>query len=194
MREGIRSPKIRVVLANATPISRLSSRYEFIHRLIAVAMDFSSPLQSSEILSVRCVTAFQSKSHPFSLNWLQTESHQTPIEIKHAALLLTVALAAVAAPEKRWCQTMSNGLLSQSRGCRCRNASHEWLIAWATQSLVNSRWRKGHVQSEPWILTSRITGSYPLRQTFTRSSALHQTASALATCGSKHVPVYAPAP
>jgi hypothetical protein len=36
----------------ATPISRPKSRREFSHRWIAVAIAFSSPLQSSEILSV----------------------------------------------------------------------------------------------------------------------------------------------
>jgi hypothetical protein len=34
----------------ATPISRPKSRHEISHRWIAVAMAFSSPLQSSEIL------------------------------------------------------------------------------------------------------------------------------------------------
>jgi hypothetical protein len=40
------------------------------------------------------------QSHPFSLSWLRTESHQTPIEIERAAIGFAAALAAVAAPEK----------------------------------------------------------------------------------------------
>jgi hypothetical protein len=38
-------------------------------------------------------------------------------------MLLPVALAAIAAPEKRWCQTVSKGYVSQFRGYRVSNAS-----------------------------------------------------------------------
>ena len=46
----------------------------------------------------------------FLTRWLRTESHQTPVGIKQSQYSAT-ALAAVAAPEKLWCQSVSRGCL-----------------------------------------------------------------------------------
>jgi len=58
----------------------------------------------------------------FSLCWLRTESHQTPIGIKLAAMLCDRP-GGLATPEKLWCQAVSKGVAYIPDGCRRGDAS-----------------------------------------------------------------------
>src|SRR6202521_1028141 len=82
------------------------------------------------------------------------------------------ALAAFAAPEKRWCQAVSKGLVTLV-----------WLSRWRRQSATGSRlgrfshlhsigWHKDGVQSLRWLWTRPLPGSPPLAKPLPET-ALH---------------------
>src|SRR6266545_7253919 len=62
------------------------------------------------------------------------------------------ALAAFAAPEKRWCQAVSKSSITDFVALASRVPAPGWLAAWAIQSSAKSSRRQRGVHSGSWFV------------------------------------------
>jgi hypothetical protein len=136
-------PLFGFIAGKRSPISRPVSRTISNRRIL--------------IASIRCDKACHLHScrlqpHPFSRSAGCEPNRASHPSGSSVSRCTASALAACAAPEKRWCQAVSKGLLTVA-----------WLSRWRRQSATGSqlgrfsnlhsfKWRKDGVQSVAWVV------------------------------------------
>ena len=128
----------------------------------------------------------------FSLCRLRTESHQTPVGIKLAAMLCDRP-GGVCHPRETLVPSRVQGVAHSPYGCRRGDASPQVAHGLGDSAICTaSGGAKALSKSLEWLHTSPLSWLTAFGQTVTRNSDSHRRVSARAACGSTLAPTCAP--